>query len=418
MTPLRKNAQSFVARNRWWMIAAGIVAAVILLAAFNSMRGQVITVRAARIVRGNIRSAISTNGKIEPVRNFEAHAPAATTVKRILVREGDHVKRGQLLMELDDADARTAAARALAQLRTAQADISAVSQGGTREEVLTTDAQLVKARADRDAARRNLDAMRRLVKNGAASTGELKDAENQFQTAQANVELLEKKLNDRYSKPEVAKVVAQRKEAEAALHAAQDILSKSNVRAPFDGIVYSVPVHDGNFVNPGDLLLEVGVLSQVRLRAYIDEPDLGRLAPGQKIEATWDAIPGRVWQGTLSSVPATVKLYSTRHVGEITTELQNADLKLLPNTNVTVQVITKEHENVLIAPREAVRIDDNPPYIYVVSDDTLHRRVVQTSIFNLTQVEVTQGVTDNQLVALGPIGNKPMRDGQPVKVIQ
>jgi HlyD family secretion protein len=417
MAALRKNGQGFVARNRWWMIAAGIVAAVILFAAFNSMRGSVITVRTARIVRGDIRSTISTNGKIEPVQNFEAHAPAATTVKRILVKEGDQVKRGQLLMQLDDADARAAAARALAQLRSAQADISAVSQGGTREEVLTTDTQLVKARADRDAAQRNLDAMRRLVSNGAASTGELKDAENQLRTAQANVELLEKKLKDRYSQPEIARVEAQKKEAEAALQAAQDVLDKSNIRAPFDGVVYSVPVRDGNFVNPGDLLLEEGVLSRVRLRAYVDEPDLGRLAPGQKIEVTWDAMPGRIWQGTLTSVPATVKLYSTRHVGEITTELQNADLKLLPNINVTVQVIINEHDNVLIAPREAVRIDDNPPYVYLVRDDTLHRQPVKTSIFNLTQVEVTQGVSDKQVVALGPVGNKPMRDGAPVKVI-
>lgn len=418
MALLRKNDLGFVARNRWWMIAAGIIAAVVLLAAFNSMRGEVITVRAAHIVRGGIRSTISTNGKIEPVQNFEAHAPAPTTVQRILVKEGDHVKRGQLLMLLDDAEARTASARALAQLRAAQADINAVSQGGTREEVLTTDAQLVKARADRDTAKRNLDAMQRLIKNGAASPGELKDAENEFQTTQANVDLLEKKLNDRYSKPEVAKVEAQKREAEAAYQAAQAILAKSNIRAPFDGIVYSLPVRQGNFVNAGEILLQEGVLSRVRVRAFIDEPDLGRLVAGQGIEVSWDAMPGRIWKGTLTNIPASVKLYSTRNVGEITTELENSDLRLLPNINVTVQVVTVEHNNVLIAPREAVRIDDNPPYVYVVSEDELHRRPVQTSIFNLTQVEVTQGVSDNQLVALGPVGNKSMRDGQAVKVIQ
>lgn len=418
MALLRKNDLGFVGRNRWWMIAAGIIAAVVLLAAFNSMRGEVITVRAAHIVRGGIRSTISTNGKIEPVQNFEAHAPAPTTVQRILVKEGDHVKRGQLLMQLDDAEARTASARALAQLRAAQSDINAVSQGGTREEVLTTDAQLVKARADRDTAKRNLDAMQRLIKNGAASPGELKDAENEFQTTQANVELLEKKLNDRYSKPEVAKVEAQKREAEAAYQAAQAILAKSNIRAPFDGIVYSLPVRQGNFVNAGEMLLQEGVLSRVRVRAFIDEPDLGRLVAGQGIEVSWDAMPGRIWKGTLRNIPASVKLYSTRNVGEITTELENSDLRLLPNINVTVQVVTVEHNNVLIAPREAVRIDDNPPYVYVVSEDELHRRPVQTSIFNLTQVEVTQGVSDNQLVALGPVGNKSMRDGQAVKVIQ
>ena len=129
MATLRNGASSFFARHRFWLIATAIVVAVILLAAFNSMRGDVLPVRSAHILRGSIRSVISTNGKIEPLNNFEAHSPVPTTVKRVLVKEGDHVKRGQLLLQLDDDEARTSAARALAQLKGAQADIHAVEHG-------------------------------------------------------------------------------------------------------------------------------------------------------------------------------------------------------------------------------------------------------------------------------------------------
>src|SRR5207245_7988728 len=115
------------------MIAAAIVAAVVLLAAFNSMRGDIIPVRAARGVRANIRSLISTNGKIEPIQHFEAHSPVAATIKRTLVKEGQQVKRGQLLMQLDDAEAHSAAAKAIAQLRGAYADIHALASGWTRQ---------------------------------------------------------------------------------------------------------------------------------------------------------------------------------------------------------------------------------------------------------------------------------------------
>ncbi|HYL16501.1 MAG TPA: efflux RND transporter periplasmic adaptor subunit [Terriglobales bacterium] len=414
---MQKENFSFFARNRWWIIAAAIAAAVVLLAAFNSMRGDVVPVRAAQVMRGKIRSVISTNGKIEPIRNFEAHAPVATTIQKILVKEGQKVKRGQLLMQLDDAEARTTAARAVAQLRSAQADIHAVTHGGTREEVLTTDAQLVKARADRDNAKRNLDALQRLQKDGAASAGEVRAAEAEHNTAQANVNLLEQKLKDRYSKPEVEKVEAQQNEARAAYNAAQDILNKSNIRAPFDGIVYALPVQQGNYVAPGQLLLQEADLSKVRLRAFVDEPDVGRLTPGQKIEVKWDGLPGRLWQSTLNAVPSTIEVLGTRNVGEITTQLDNSDFKLLPNTNVTVEVITAEHDNVLIAPREAVRNDSSQPYVYRIADDELHRREVQTAVSNLTQVEVTSGLSDKDLVALGPLNNKPMRDGQPVKVV-
>jgi HlyD family secretion protein len=390
----------------------------VLLAAFNSMRGDVITIRAAKVARGNIRSQISTNGKVEPLQNFEAHSPVPTTVKRVLVKEGDHVKRGQLLLELDAADARTSAARALSQLRTAEADISAVNTGGTHEEVLTVDAQLVKAQGERDSAKRNLDALQKLQKDGAASAGEVKDAENQFRAAQASVGLLEQKRKGRYSKPEVAKVEAQKGEAEASLEAARDVLNKSNIRAPFDGVVYALPVRQGNFVAAGDLVLQMADLSKVRVRAYVDEPDVGRLVPGAKIEVTWDAIPGRTWQSTLTSIPASVKLYGTRNVGEITTLLENADLKLLPNINVTVQVITGEHDNVLLVPREAVHVDDGQSYVYLVVGDELHRQPVQTSIFNFTQAEVRQGLSDDKTVALGSVNNRPMHDRQAVKVVQ
>jgi len=419
MAAVQKNGSGFFARNRWWIVAVATVVAVVLFAAFNSMSSGVIPVRAGRVARGNIRSVISTNGKVEPLSNFEAHAPVATTVKRVLVKEGDHVKRGQLLLQLDDADARTNAAKAQAQLTGAQADINAVHTGGTREEVLTTDAQLVKARADRDNAQRNFEALQRLQKNGAASMGEVKEAEAQFNTAQANVNLLEQKLKERYSKPEVAHVEAQRTEAQTAYQAATEILAKSNVRAPFDGVVYSIPVRAGNYVGPGDLLLQAADLSKVRVRAFVDEPDLGRLAPGQRIEVSWDALPGRIWQGKLLSVPASIKLLGSRNVGEISTDLTNADYKLLPNINVTVQIITAEHNNVLTMPREALRVDDGTSYVYRIASDELHRQPVKTGISNLTQVEIAQGLSDNDVVALGSLSvSKPLRDQQPVKVVQ
>jgi len=418
MAALQQDASNFFARNRWWIIAAGIAVSVVLLAAFNSMHGDAIPIRAARVQRGDIRSVISTNGKIEPLTNFEAHAPAATTVKRVLVKEGDHVKRGQMLLQLDDADARTNAARAIAQLKGAQADMVAVTHGGTHEEQITIDAQIVKAQADRDTAQRTFDALQRLQKSNAATPGEVRDAENQFKTAQANLDLLEQKHKGRFSQPEVAKVEAQKGEAQAAYDAAQEVLKKSNVRAPFDGVVYSLPVRQGNFVNPGDVLLQEADLTTVRVRAFVDEPDLGRLSTGQRVEVSWDASPGRVWQGTLASVPSTVKLFGARNIGEITTQISNADYKLLPNVNVTVVVVTVEHKNVLIAPRESVRVDDNLSYVYSIVSDQLHHQPVETAIFNLTQVEITKGLSEKDLIALGSTSNKPLRDAQPVKVVQ
>jgi HlyD family secretion protein len=414
---LNRKTQSFFGKNRWLVTALGIVAAVVLLGSFVSRRDESVPVRAAVVQRGTIRSVVSTNGKVEPLHSLEAHAPLATTVKRVLVSEGDHVKKGQLLLQLDDGDVRTQSARALAQLKSAQAGVNAIQRGGSQEEVLTLETQLVKARTDRDSAARSLDALRHLHQKGAASIGEVKDAEAKLQSAEADLQLLQQKQKDRYSKPEIAKVDAERSEAEAAYNAAQDVLQKSNVRAPFDGVVYSLPVRQGVYVQPGDLLLQEADLSKVLVRAYVDEPDLGRLAPGQRIEVTWDAVPGRVWYGSVSGVPSTVKLHGTRNVGETTCIVNNEDFKLLPNVNVGVTIVTREDHRVLTVPRETVRLDDSKPYVFQIVSNEVHRRDVETSVSNLTDVEITKGIPENAVVAVGSINAKPLRDGLSVRVV-
>jgi len=374
-------------------------------------------IHTATVARGSIRSLISTNGKVEPIRNFEAHSPVPTLVKRLLVKEGDHVRSGQLLLQLDDDDLRSQAARAQARMTAAQSDTADLNTGGTREEMLTLDSQLIKAHSARDAAQRNLNALRRLSQQGAASAGEVKQAEDDLQRTQADVTLLEQKKKDRYSQPEVAKVRAQGAEAEAAYGAAENALRKSSVRAPFDGIVYALPVKQGAYVQTGDLLLQVGDLSQMLVRTFVDEPEIGRLAPGEKIEVTWDALPDRTWRGSVSTIPSTVKLRGSRNVGEVTCTVDNQDLRLLPNINVGVTVITAERSQVLTLAREAVRMDDTKPYVYLVEDGVLKRREVQVSLQNLTRVEITAGLSEKSLVALSSVDTKPLVDGARVKVV-
>src|SRR5580692_8459834 len=125
--PLNGNSSARQPRG-WWLTALAIFVAVLVLAAFVH-RDDSVPVRTAVVGQAAIRSLISTNGKIEPVNNFEAHAPVAASVRRVLVKEGDSVKSGQLLVVLDDADARAQSARAEAKLKSAQADLSASERG-------------------------------------------------------------------------------------------------------------------------------------------------------------------------------------------------------------------------------------------------------------------------------------------------
>ncbi len=392
-----------------------LLAVVALYAYFHNTP---LKVRAVTVQRGSIRSLVSTNGKIEPIQNFEAHAPIATTVKRLLVKEGAHVRKGELLLQLDDVSIRSQAARALQQVKAAEADEAALSVGGTQEEVLVLIAQLVKARNAREVAQHNLEALRRLQKDGAASPGEVHRAEIALHDAQADLNLIEEKKKDRYSHPEVASIEARLAEAQTAYAAAEDALRKSSVRAPSDGIVYSIPPKQGAFVQAGDLLLEEADLSRVLVRAFVDEPDIGRLQVGQKVEVTWDAVQGRTWTGTVSTVPSTVKLRGNRNVGETTCTIDNHDLRLLPNVNVGVTIVAAEQNNVLTLQRDALHSDDSKLYVYRIVDDQLKRQPVEISLQNLTRVEITSGLAEGATIALPAEENKPLFDGAYVKVVQ
>lgn len=400
-----------------WIILIGLILAVVLLAAFVSLRRAKVAIRVGTTEIGTITASISTNGKIEPIQNFEAHAPVATTVTNVYVQQGDWVKAGQPLLQLQDADAQAQAARAEAQLRGAQADLSAVSSGGTQEEVLTTRNALTKALADRDAAERNLEAVQRLLQSGAASQSEVNAARNQLKVADANVQLLQQKLKDRYSAPEIGHVEAQQAEAKASLAAANQLLRNSNIIAPFAGMAYSLPVKQGSFVNAGDLLIQLADLHKVRVRAFVDEPEIGRLRKGQLVEVTWDALPGRVWKGEVETLPTVIVQRNTRNVGEVTCIVDNSDLRLLPNTNVTVAVIVERQENVLTVPRESIHQDAAGRYVFQVVDGELRRRDVQTAVADLTRVQVTSGLSDRAVLALGAINSQSLAAGMPVKVV-
>jgi HlyD family secretion protein len=382
------------------------------------MRNTVVSVRAEQVSLQDIASVISTNGKIEPINNFEAHAPAQATVQKILVKEGDKVKAGQLLLLLDDADARAQSARALAQLRAAEADLNAIKTGGSNEEVLTSRADLSKALAERDEARRNLQAVQDLQRSGAAAPAEVQAAQNRLQKAEADTQLLEAKQKGRYSSPEVIKFEANAEQARAAYRAAQELIKNTNIRAPFPGTVYQIPVKQGSYVPGGELLVQVANLEHLQVRAFVDEPEIGRLSKGEEVAVTWDATPGRMWQGELTRVPTVVTMVGTRTVGEITVQIENGDRKLLPNVNVNVNIISAKHDHTLTVSREAVHDTDGKRYVYTIDGREIKAQEVKTGISSLTRVEVTSGVSNGTLVALGAVNAAPLRTGMEVKVVE
>lgn len=403
--------------HRPWTTVVVIFLVIFLAAgAYFELRPRRIRISVVKPMLQNVSNSITTNGKVEPIRLFEPRSPLPVTVQKILVSEGAHVKAGQLLIELDDARARGGMATAETRLKTAQSAYSNLIAGGTPQQLILRQAELRKATTARDAAQRQLSALENLQQRGAASPDEVAAARDRLATAQADLGQAQSQV--RYSPSELNRVQSEITEAKTAVELAGQDMRNCHVRAPFDGTVFFLPARLGAFVNVGELLLQEADLSQLRVRAFVDEPEIGRLSIGQTVRITWDALPGRTWRGTVATLPSTVVNRGSRVVGEILCTVDNSERLLLPNINVGATIIASSKENALTVPREAVRDENGHNYIYVLEDNHLRRREVKLGISNLTRVEILSGISVSDVIGVQSYSPLPMSDGVEAKIVE
>jgi HlyD family secretion protein len=407
------NGQANGSGRRWAVIAGVVFLLAVSAGLFQMLRPLRIRVSTTAPSRQDIHSTISTNGKVEPVQNFEVHASFASTVRNVFVREGQKVRKGQPLVQLDDAEARAQLARAQAQLRQAES-----GSGDIQLQNASSQADLTKVTLERDEAQRALQALQRLKERGAASQAEVDAAQDRLNKANADISVLQHRTGQQAVQVRDASAKAAIENAHAAIAAARQLISDSNIIAPFDGTIYLLPTKRGNYVNAGDLILELADLSKMQIRAFIDEPEIGHLKIGEAVKINWDALPGRIWQGQVLTVPSSVVARGNRNVGELLASVANDDKSLIPNTNVGVTIVTYSHDNALVLPREAVHEEDGKSYIYVIKDMHLQRRPVQLGVSNLTHVEIMNGLNDGEKVAVNSLSPTPLRDGVRVKIME
>ncbi len=414
------EAKRQVSRVWLWLGAAVVLVAVFFVA--RAMTRDRMPVRAAAAVRAELVSTVSTNGLVEPVRNFSFYSPLATTVRAINVQQGDHVHTGQVLMELDDVSARAHVATAESGLRGAELNLEAIREGGTLEERQSLNSNVTRAQLDLAQANKELIALEKLQSAGAASASEVDASRQRVAIAEDGLRTLEARQHTRYSSSELQRAQAAVADAQANLTVARSVLEKTTVRSPIDGTVYSIPVGRSDFVEEGKQLLQIADLKSVRVRSYFDEPEIGRLAVGQKIRIVWDAKPGHEWHGHIILLPSTIVTAGSRNVGEVLVAI-DPDASdpvdgLLPETHVTVTVTTSTAPNTLTVPREALHSENGKPYVFRVVGGSLERTAVTIGTPNLTQVPVSSGLSDGDVVATASTNGLALEEGVAVKVIR
>jgi HlyD family secretion protein len=403
--------------RRWLWLGAAIIL-VLVYFSVRALTRQRLPVRVSTVERAPLASTLSTNARVEPDSIYIYNSPISTTVKAVYVQPGDSVPAGKLLAVLDDAEARARLATAESGVKTAQAALEAVTQNGTLEQIQAATAEIARDRLDVEQAQSNLDALTKLNATGAASAAEVARAKQQLATTQGSLEAAEQSAKVRYSPTELARAQAALTDAEANAAAARDVLAKTEYRAPVAGTVYTLDAKPTEYAEAGKALLQMADLHHEHIRAYFDEPDIGKLAVGQQIQIKWDAQPGQVWHGHIVRTPVTVITLTSRTVGEVIIDLDGDDGQLLPQTDVTVTVTTSSESDVLSIPREALYSENGKPYVFKVVGDELQRTPVTTGAINLTQVAILAGLREGDVVATGTTTGQPLQMDIPIKRIQ
>ena len=399
-------------RKRAILVVLGLI---VVLIAYFALRKKPPAVPVVEVMRSDLNASITSNGKVEPISPFVAHAEFPTFVAKVNATEGQPVRRGEVILTLDAADVRAQLAQARADLLSAQNDLRNARNGGPPDEVAQLRGDLAAARVQVANLDRNEKELEGLVAKQVATQGELAQTRANLAKARANLQALEAKKQDlsQRSASIVESASLRVGQAQDQVQALGEKVRSATVVAPFDGTLYSLPVKTGDYVKIGDTLAEMADLRHVRVRAFVDEPDLGGLEPNQDVEITWDAKPGQTWTGHTEQIPKQVVSRGMRSVGEVLCSIDNAKLELLPNVNVEVRILVNERRGVVVVPREAVGEDGGQHYVFVVEGNTVQRRNITVGIANASNYEVLAGLTEGDRVALPR--DRRLRNGMEIR---
>jgi HlyD family secretion protein len=388
----------------------GLILLAAIAYAIHRSTHEPVAVRVAIAIHRDLLSTVSTNGKVEPVdgAEFQAHAPGPGIVAKIYVEVGQHVEPGTLLISMRDSDARARLAGAEAQLAGAKVGYDVIANNGSPEDQQRFKQDIAAAQVDQQHAAADLATTQALQQKGAASEAEVAQKQQRLQTANIALQNAKAHVSGRFFPSDLSNQTARIADARAAVAAAQSGLAANDIRSPISGTVYSIPVSAYDFVRDGDDLMDIADLNRIQVRAYFDEPEIGKLAPGQPVKIVWDAKRDMTWHGHILRAPTTVIPYGTRSVGEALIAVDDAKGDLPPNSNVNVTVTTSALNNVLSVPREALHTEGMSDFVYRIVNGKLTETPVKVGVVSITEVEILSGLKNNDVVVLGP--TEPSQD--------
>ena len=384
--------------KKWLLALLAVAAAVVAWGVLRKTSPP--KVAFTRVRRTTLISTLPTNGKVEPFDWQPIRAERAGILSRVSIRDGQAVAKGEAIASIADPSLQADIQAGEARVAEARANLAALESGGKPAELVEIDNSLKQAQLENQQAQKDYAALDRLAQKQAATTVEVDAARQKVRQTEAEIQGLEDRRKSLVAKSDVAASRARLQDAQSALDLARERAAQGVVRAPLPGVIYGLAVRTGAYVNPGDLLANVGNLNRLRVRVYVDEPELGRVAEGYPVTITWQALPGRQWSGRVERTATSIQPLGTRQVGEVICWIDNPGHELIPGTNVDASIRSAVVENALVIPKEVLRHDEQGSFVFRLAGDAVERRAVTIGVASLSEVQITQGLGEGDAVAL------------------
>jgi HlyD family secretion protein len=444
-------------------IGAGIAVLLAMIVGFTVHQSSknVTTVQTGKVQRQDLATVVSASGEIKPKNYVNVGANAFGKITHLYVKEGDHVKRGQLLAQLENVQSSADVNANQASLQAAQTDAVAADAN-----VKTSQADLLRAQADYERNKLDWERAQSLFRDGLISKSDFDSRKNAWATADAGLGQAQARVAQ--AKAQTDSATTHVSQNRANLTRVNDVLQKTSYNAPYDGVVTNLPVREGETVvmgiqnAPGSTLMTIADMSIITAEVKVDETDIVNVHLGQPAEVTIDAIPKKIFHGTVSEIGDNAIVRSSgvstsqqataseeAKDFKVVVNLQDAPLDLRPGLSTTAKITTATRSNALALPiqaltlrsKEQIELQNNPPGsvhaaapvakevaskgkkedglqgVFVIRNKKAMFVPVATGITGTTDIEVLDGLKEDDEVITGSYKVlRTLRPGSGVKI--
>ena len=431
------------------IIAAVIVAAISSIAGYGifARNRGVVAVQAGRVFRQDLTQTVSANGEIKPKKYVNVSSNMMGRIVRLPVKEGDRVREGSLLVQLESIQSEADVQSAEASLDAAQAELEGMSASIRSAEAAVTSgkADITKSEADLARSKQAFDRAEQMKKEGLIANEQFERTKADYDIAVAQLNAAKARLAQ--AEAQLAQVLKQRDGTQirialqrAGLVRARDLFSKTTIRSTLDGIITNLPVNEGEIAivgiqnQPGTTLMTIADMSIITAEVKVDETDIVNVKLGQEARIKVDALGDRMLIGHVTEIGNSALTRSSGTAAgtataagqeakdfKVVVTLDDPPPELRPGLSCTATIQTATRQQILTAPIQALTIREldptDPPAqgaaapnkkkvekegVFALVNGVAFFRPVKTGITGTTDIEILEGLAENDQIVTGP----------------